>query len=267
MTETDFDTNAYLQRIGYDDDVKASLEILRKLHRHQLYSIPFENFDICLGRTVDLDPDYQFDKLVLNRRGGYCFELNGLFLRALISLGFDARPLLARVHGADYVGGRDHQLTLVTIGGEQWIADVGFGRDTPRSLLPLNPGSVVDFEDQNLRLVDGERWGTLLQQKHHESWENMFTFDLQHVGPADIQQSNHFTSTHPSSHFVRRRVAALPIDGGTATLSNYQLTIRQNGHKTELQLPDNQDYLKAIEKHFGIELKAHYQDLRPVSAG
>ncbi len=116
-----FDREAYLQRINYAKNVSVSLESLRALHYAQLFTTPFENFDIVLGKGISLDPSKLFHKLVHNRRGGYCFELNGLFLMALQNFGFDARPLLGRVHSSTPPSGKGHQFTLITLDGEPWI--------------------------------------------------------------------------------------------------------------------------------------------------
>lgn len=267
MCNLDFDLKAYLGRIGYEGDPAVSLQSLRKLLHHQLHTIPFENFDICLGRSIDLSPDYQFDKLVRKRRGGYCFEINGLLLAAAQAIGFEARPLLARVHGDDFVGGRDHQLTLITLGHQQWIVDAGFGRDTPHCPLPVNLDETFVCATRKLRFVDGAHLGTLLQLEAEGEWKTLYSFDFEYVGPADIETSNHFTATHPSSHFVQRRVAALPVEGGVVTLSDYKMTIRKDGQQTEEILPDNDDYLNLLEAHFGIVLDARYEDLKPLSVG
>jgi len=264
MTDLHFDQQAYLNRIGCKDRIDISMAGLQKLLHHQLYAIPFENFDICLGLTIDLDPTYQFDKLVRHRRGGYCFEINGLFFRALKAFGFEAKPLLARVHGDDFVGGRDHQLTLVSLDNQEWIVDLGFGRDTPHCPLPLQLGKTIACKHQNMKFVDGAHLGTLLQVEADGRWKTLYSFDREYVGPADIKFSNHYTSTHPESHFVQRRVAALPIEGGVITLSDHKLTIRKDGGQTEVHLPDDGDYLRLLEEHFGIALDARYEDLKPL---
>lgn len=92
MSSFEFSSYEYLQRINLDTEISPSLECLEKLHIAQHRAIPFENFDIALGRPIDLTPQAVFNKLVRNRRGGYCFELNGLMLQALKHYGFDARP-------------------------------------------------------------------------------------------------------------------------------------------------------------------------------
>lgn len=122
------DLDAYLARLGLGLPPLADIDGLTTLQRAHRLAIPFENLDIRLGRGISLDPGHVFEKLVHKRRGGYCFEQNQLFLRALQAIGFDARPLLARVWlVAEGVPPRTHTLNLVRINGEDWIADAGFG--------------------------------------------------------------------------------------------------------------------------------------------
>ena len=118
-----FALDTYLERLNYSGVVQPTEDRLEALHRAQVYRIPFENFDILLGRGISLEPAALCDKLVHRARGGYCFELNGLFLMALQTFGFDAHALLARVHLTGTPTGRGHQLALVTLHGREWIAE------------------------------------------------------------------------------------------------------------------------------------------------
>ena len=257
-----FDRNAYLQRINYIGETTLTLDTLKALHHAQLYTIPFENFDIQLGRGINLNPETIFEKLVHKRRGGYCFELNGLFLMALKAFGFEVRPLLARTHVAGTPTGRGHQIELVTIEGRQWIADVGFGADTPRVPIPLEYNQPAIHDGQKIRLVDAGHFGIMLQTENDDKWIDLYSFDLSHVFPADIDQGNHYTSTHPSSLFVFARVAALPVENGVITLFNNTLKEVVAGKEIVQELAEGQAYLDALKNHFGIELDTPYEQLR-----
>ena len=264
MNDFDFDIDAYLQRINYEGEKAPTVETLKSIHHAQLYTIPFENFDIQLGRTINLNSEAIFEKLMQKSRGGYCFELNGIFLMALKSMGFDVRALLARVHLTGTPTGRGHQIELVTINGKQWIADVGFGADTPRAPIPLELNQPTFHDGQKIRLVDAGHFGIMLQSKKNAEWIDLYSFDLSHVFPADIDYANHFTSTHPSSLFVFARVAALPIKNGTITIFNntFKRVIADN--EDVIELTEGQAYLNALKNHFGIELDTPYEKLRPL---
>lgn len=262
MNKHHFDRDAYLQHVGYDGKTVPTLDTLKALHHAQLYTIAFENFDIQLGRAINLNPAAIFEKLVRKNRGGYCFELNGLFLMALKSMGFDARPLLGRVHITGTPSGRGHQIELITIDGRQWIADVGFGADTPRIPIPLELNQPTIHDGQKIRLVDAGHFGIMLQAEKDDEWIDLYSFDLSHVFPADIAYGNHYTSTHPHSFFVFARVAALPVENGVVTLLNNTLKKIIDGNESVQELTEGQAYLDALKIHFGIKLDAPYEKLR-----
>ena len=259
-----FDRNAYLQRINYTGETTPSLDTLRALHHAHLYTIPFENFDIQLGRTIDLSPGAVFDKLVYKKRGGYCFELNGLFLMALHDFGFDARPLLGRVHITGTPTGRGHQIELITIEDRQWIADVGFGEETPRAPIPLVLDQPLPHDGQTIRLVKDDRFGIMVQAFKEGHWVNLYSFDLGYVCPADIDYGNHYNATHPGSLFVFARVAALPVENGVIILFNNTLKKRVGDEEVVLELEAGQPYLDALKINFGIGLDEPYDSLRPL---
>ena len=264
MDNKAFELDAYLERLNYSGVVRPTEDQLEALHRAQYFTIPLENFDILLGRGVSLEPAALFDKMVNRARGGYCFELNGLFLMALKAVGFDARALLARVHLTGTPSGRGHQIALVTVQGRQWIADVGFGNPNLRAPIPLELDHPTTHDGQTFRLVDAEPFGIMLQTLKDDQWQDIYSFDLGHVCPADIAYGNHFTSTHPSSFFTFARVAALPVQNGVITLFNNTLK-RLTVDKEQVQeLPAGQLYIDALKDHFGIELDAPYEALCPL---
>lgn len=264
-TARHFDAAAYLERVGYTGGVRPTADVLDAIHRAQAYTIPFENFDVLLGRGIDLEPAAVFDKLVCRRRGGYCFELNGLLLMALEALGFDARALLARVHVSGTPGGRSHMLLLVGFADRQWIADVGFGGPGLRAPMPFELDRVCHQDGHTFRLVAAEPFGIMLQTLNADAWQNLYSFDLGHVIAGDIAYANHFTSTHPSSFFTYARVAALPRPDGRKTLFDLRLTTTHEGTAQVRTLPEGPAYLDALGAEFGIVLDADYASIRPLA--
>ncbi len=250
--------------MNYSGAVAPTEDRLEALHRAQFFSIPFENFDILLDREISLEPEVLFDKMVTRPRGGYCFELNGLFLMALKSFGFDARPLLARVHLSGIPSGRGHQIALVTLQGRQWITDVGFGNHNLRAPLPLELDQPKTRDGFTFRFRDAQHFGTMLQYLAGGGWQDLYSFDLGHVYPADITYGNYYTSTHPNSFFTFVRVAALPVPDGTITLYNNTLKTSTADKVQEHELAEGQPYLDALKTHFGIELDAPYEALTPL---
>ena len=267
MNRKEFALEPYLERLNYSGSVHPTEDRLEALHRAQAYTIPFENFDILLERGINLDPATLCDKLVHKKRGGYCFELNGLFLMALHAFGFDARALLARVHLVNPPTGRGHQLLLVTLQGREWIADVGFGGPGLRAPIPFELNHPTTQDGQTFRLIEAGPYGIMLQTQKDGQWQNLYSFDLGHVFPGDIAYGNHFTSTHPSSLFTFARVAALPHPNGRISLFNCTLKHLTADGEHEQQLVDGPAYLDALKTHFGIELDVSYEALRPLPEG
>jgi len=162
---SDSQISAYFARIGAGE-AGSSLGALNEIHRAHRLAIPFENLDIPLGAGIDLGSEQLFNKLVTGRRGGYCFEQNALFLGMLQALGFEARPLLARIWlrtaPDDPVPPRTHTLNLVQVDGADYIADAGFGiedmtgrLDIGSAFAPL-PIASLDVTDVSARFVDGQ---------------------------------------------------------------------------------------------------------------
>jgi len=259
-----FELDDYLKRVNYFGVVQPTEDVFVKLHRAQYSKIPFENFDILLGRSISLEPATLFHKLVNKVRGGYCFELNGLFLMVLKAFGFNARALLARVHKSGTPSGREHQIALVSIQGRQWITDVGFGYPNLRAPIPLELDHPTTQDELTFRLSDAGHFGTMLQILEDDQWQDLFSFDLGHVCPADIACGNHFASTHPSSFFTFTRVAALPTDSGASTLFNNTLKRLSAGKVRVHNLPEGQLYIDALKDHFGVELDVGYDELPPI---
>lgn len=253
--------DAYFRRIGYRGERAPTLGTLHAICDHHVRAIPFENLDVLLGRGIDLADDAVDAKLVHGGRGGYCFEHNTLLLRVLLALGYEARPISARVRlqrPRDFTPPRTHVFVRVELAGESWLADVGVGGLSPTSALRL----VADLEQptphERRRLVrDGARW--FHQAWLGDAWADVCEFTLEEMPPIDREVANWFTSTHPQSHFRSRLLVARALDdGGRATLLNRELTIRRRGHAPESRVLDTQAELRdALATYFGLHFDAH----------
>lgn len=262
-----FNLDAYLERVGLESLPPANEEGLRALHRAQTHAIPFENLDIQLGRAIDLAPVAIFDKLVTRKRGGYCFELNGLFFDVLLAVGFKVRRVLARVHIHGPPSARTHQFSVVTLDNQDWLVDTGFGAQSPRSPVRWELGRIHEHEGQRLRLIEKAPYGVMLQGIKDGEWADYYSTDLMHVVDADIAASNHFTSTHPLSPFCNIRMATMPTrDGGRKSLMDFQLKKVANGETTITELPDGPEYLEVLRSELSIDLGASYDALKPLGS-
>ena len=266
MESIDFPLSQYLARIGLNEAPEPNERGLRQVHLAQAFSIPFENFDIHLGRAVSLNPMDLAAKLILRRRGGYCFELNGLLHLALKSLGFAVRPLLARVlYRRPDPGARTHEVLIVTVSGREWIADVGFGGPGLREPIPLVPDQIEEQCGELYRLRRDSRYGMALQKKSGDAFIDLYSFDEDEVTlDVDIEMANHFTSTWPESIFRLQRMCALPTSRGRVALTDMELMVHRDGEITSRTLPPGPQYIEAISEYFGINLDARYEDLSPL---
>ena len=267
MTKTDneFDRETYLERIHLAGPIPVSEAGLLRLCRAQLFTIPFENMDIQLGRKLDLRPHSLFRKIVMGRRGGYCFELNTLFRTALSAFGFQARSALARVRLRGEITGRTHLITLVRVGGREFIVDVGFGASCLRAPIPLEPGYMTVQDGSRFRLIEDGGFGNLLQIEHQDEWLDLYSFDTCVVTDADIEMSNHFTETHPHSTFVRHRVAYLPNPEGAVSLLNHSLRLTRDGREDLQHIKAGPGYMEMLGARFDIHLDAGYDDFKVLS--
>src|SRR5436190_1336658 len=194
------DVDAYLERIGYGGSREPSEHTLSELHRAHMLAVPFENLDLHLGVANVLDPEHVFDKIVTRRRGGWCYELNGLFALLLESLGFAVRRYSASVVLSDPPSPDFAHLTLRVDLDRPWLADVGFGASFTRPLR-------LDDDDDQER--DGKRYRLAPADAHggrmviHEDDAPQYAFALQPRRMAPVAEMCRRQQTDPGSHFLQ----------------------------------------------------------------
>ena len=262
-----FDLDAYLARIALGERPLADAEGLAALQRAHRLAIPFENLDVILGRGIRIDSASVFAKLVTARRGGYCFEHNRLFLDALAALGFEARPLLARVWlAAVDTPPLTHTFSLVTIGDQEWIADSGFGGSfTP--IMPLIEGATAEAPDgARFRLDRDALHGWMLLRDGHpgstdgrstgSGFQPQYSFTLGQVWDADLELSNRWTSAAPESRFMQARIVSMVLPQGLAGLTERVYRCRAGEQDMTADMVDPADYRARLSQIFGIDFTA-----------
>ncbi|MFI1988913.1 arylamine N-acetyltransferase [Actinoplanes sp. NPDC020271] len=237
------DVNAYLDRIGAARPVTADDAALRELSRAHQTAVPFENLSIHLGERISLDPGALFDKIVRRRRGGFCYELNGLFALLLEELGYPVERVASRVHRGEAGFGPlfDH-LSLIVDG--RWLVDVGFGRHSSYPLR-LAPGEQVD-PGGRFEVIFGDG-GDL---DVHRDGEPQYRIERRTRTLADFEPTCWWQQTWPESHFRAKPVCSRLDGRSRITLSGRSLI--RDGVTTELA--SDQDVLDAYKTHFGVEL-------------
>lgn len=263
------DLHAYLGRLGYSSAPPPTLDTLRELQARHTAEFPFETLASMLRVPVQVEPAAIQDKLLHQGRGGYCFELNRLFLLLLQALGFDARGLTGRVlmgGPEDAQPARTHMLVLVTLGGVCYIADVGFGGMVPTGplLLDSEAQQATPHEPYRLTLVDGTY---TLRALVAGSWRAMYVFDLQKVADIDYVVGNWYVCTHPDSPFLGQMIAARTGPGLRKTLNNGSFAIHRLGQDSErAQLRSVDEVLEVLRDEFGIRVPEH-PELRGIVEG
>jgi N-hydroxyarylamine O-acetyltransferase len=248
------DVDATLARVAYDGPREPTTETLRGLHRAFMLRVPFENLDISLGRPIRLEPDALFDKIVRQRRGGFCYELNGLFAELLRALGFRVTRLSARVFGNAGPGPEfDHMALLVQL-DERWLADVGFG-DSFIEPLRMDEHGEQRQGESTYRLVQAEHGLVLQARRAAGQWENSYSFTLQPRQMADFAEMCLHQQTSPESHFTQKRICSQATPGGRVSLSDMRLIIRENGLRQERELNSPAEYDRALREIFGVRLE------------
>ncbi len=241
----DLDLSAYLLRIGVRGELRPDLETLRALHLGHATSIPFENLDIQMGLPIPLDLASLQAKLVRQRRGGYCFEQNTLFLAVLKAVGFEVIACEARVRlGTPEVLPRTHMMLVVRMGEGYLLCDVGFGGEG--LLLPVPLDGAVHTQFQNAYRVHPDSGLQVLQSLHHGRWGDLYAFQPEPRFPVDFAVANHYTSTHPESRFVTTLTAQLPGTSVRRILRNRTYTELSGDHLVAREVVDT------LRQAFGI---------------
>lgn len=250
----------YLQRLGFDAPPAPTLETLRLLQLRHTGAFAFENLTTLSGEPVLIDLPSIEQKVLFDGRGGYCYELNNLFLALLQELGFDARGITGRVVMGQPEGAwtaRTHRLSLVTLDGVRYITDVGFGGMVPTAPLILDTDAEQLTPHEPYRIERHEDGYTLRANVGGE-WRPMYIFDLQRQEDTDYTVGNWYVSTHPESSFARQLMVARTGDGWRRTLNNGSFAIHRVGRESERrQVADVDELVGVLQDEFAIRVPEH----------
>lgn len=249
------DVSAYLERIDYHGPLTPAAETLHRLHVAHLLAVPFENLSIHASEPIVLDDESLYDKVVQRRRGGFCYELNGLFAALLRELGFHVEMLSAAVAkpAGEFSPDFAHMALLVTL-GERWLADVGFGDSFIEPLL-LDERAEQTQGPRAYRIEEDGGRLVLLRRDAGGAWEPQYRFGLEPHAFADYAEMCRFHQTSPESHFTRSRVCSRLTSDGRVTLSGARLITTRGSEKVERELEGAGEYDAALLEHFGISMR------------
>jgi len=244
------DLDAYFTRIGWHGARDSSFETLSGVLKAHTGTIPFENLDVLLGRPPRLDLEGLQDKLVIRRRGGYCFEHATLLAAALTEQGFAPVTHAARVvlMRPKEQSPRGHMFLSVKFGGETFLLDPGFASYSAREPLPFRAGD-LNSNRSHVLTQDGAFWTLHVRRDGALSPGWVTTMEVEH--PIDFEVSNHWTATSPTSPFTQVIMMSAMTDKGRVNVMNRDVTMP--GGETR-QLADRKELRDLLAAHFGFDL-------------
>ena len=239
MHAENFDLSAYLHRIGYSGVPLADLASVTEIMRCHLRAVPFENLDVQAGKGISLVPEDIVEKIVGRRRGGYCYEVNGLFAMALTALGVAFRFVGCRPMTYPARRPRTHMAILAMFDGEEWLCDVGFGSYGIRAPMRLNDAGELTQDFDTFQLFRPNPREYQLRARVDGEWADQYCFDLAHHEWIDFLPANWLNSTHPDTLFMKNLVVMRQTPEGRVILFGDRLKTVVRGETDARQLaPD-----------------------------
>lgn len=252
----------YLARIGYRGPVTPTMEVLAALQAAHIAAIPFEAIDALTGAGIDIGAEAVDAKLIGRRRGGYCFEQNGLFLRVLQAIGFDAEGLIGRVRWMLPDDApptpRTHIVVRVRLGGRPWLVDVGFGATVPPAPLAMDSEEPQPTRHETYRIVrHGDVWqvAALIESE----WRTLYRIDNTPAPAIDYEIGNWYTSTHPDSHFRHQLSAARTTADARYGLRDNRLTTRLVDGRIDRRYLTADEIERALSEIFLLPVQRHWR--------
>ena len=242
--------HAYLRRIDYGGPLSPTRQTLHNLHRAHLLAVPFENVEVQFRRVPSLDLDRIYEKIVVAKHGGWCFEMNALFAWALREIGFTVDIVGASVEREKHPSrARTNHMVLIVRLDQPFLADVGFGNG-PLIPLPLRPGSYNDTRFEFHLTRDGEWW------RFHNHRYDGTTYDFLEtpLQVEDFREENQWLATSADSYFVQNLVCARLTDDGIVKLTNALLEHTTTSAIKEEAAVSADALQRILRERFGLEV-------------
>ncbi|MFC0522193.1 arylamine N-acetyltransferase [Pontibacillus salicampi] len=244
------DIPLYLQRIGIDSIPTVSSKALSQLTKAHLYNIPFENIDVMTGNYIDLSVARFYDKIVIRKRGGFCYELNGLFHELLRQLGYEIMLIAATVLQKDgsWAYPNSHAANIVYVEGEAYLVDVGFG-DSCIEPVPLN-GKILRDQSGTYRIKEQE--GLYYLERYEKRWRTQYCFSLVPRQLVEMKEAAHYNQTSPSSIFTQGYILTIRTMNGRITITDTSITITNHRSRTKKTIHHTSEWVDFIQYYMGI---------------
>lgn len=251
---TKIDVEGYLKRIGLNQE-EPTHSYLKSLQKSHLLNVPFENLDIHYKSKIILDYRRVFEKVVTRKRGGFCYELNGLFYHLLYHLGFECYVISAQVWNPEKEEfGRpyDHMAIIVLINDERWLVDVGFG-DAIISPLKLKVNQVqMDYTCYWKVDTDPDENLILKMSKDTSYFESKYLFTTEERQLIQFMEMCEYHQSSQDSPFTQKKLISQLTPNGRVTLTDRKLKILEMGEVKESEIMNEDEFLSKLEQHFGI---------------
>jgi N-hydroxyarylamine O-acetyltransferase len=251
------DITSYLNRITYQGKPQPNMDTLFKLHRLHVMNVPFENLDIHLGREIKIDCSYVYNKVVVESRGGFCYELNYLFNWLLKALGYTCEIISARIYNAQGQPGPlyDHMCLLVDL-GEKYIADVGFG-DLLLQPVKIRPG--VQSDGRNHFIIEqlSDKEYQLSMSSNREAFEKKYIFSTQPEPMHHFEHQCYLKQYSEDSYFVKNKICTRPTPEGRETIYNNKFIVTKGRERTWRIIDEGESLSEILRTRFNITLPTH----------
>jgi N-hydroxyarylamine O-acetyltransferase len=248
-------TNLYLARIGMrPEDVSHTFEFLKALQQNHICTVPYENLDILNGVPIDLSKEALFEKIVTNRRGGYCFELNGAIAHLLEELGFATKCYFARfLKGESEIPVRRHRVVVTECQGKRYVIEVGIGIEAPRNPLLLEEGVEQFCSNGTFKFSREPFLGWVLQEKVGDEWKPYYSFTEEEQLDIDFIQPSFYCEKHSASPFNKSPMVAIKTPGGRRAINDREYKAFEGGElvSIEANITDARLY-EILKETFGI---------------
>jgi len=246
----------YLQRIGFTGMPRPDYECLHALQRLHLQAVPYENLDIMRSIPISLEIEDIYSKIVINGRGGYCFELNAIFAWLLKAIGFNVTDLMARfLRDEATIPMRRHRVLKVSCQDGIYLCDVGVGGVVPRTPLPLVTGKVSRQQQEKYILEHEDFLGNVLYEWRRDTWRRIYSFTSEPQLESDFIATSYYCETHPESFFRTQDMVHIFTESGRKSIAGREVRLFSHDEVKVITPATEASYYELLDLHFGIRLQ------------
>lgn len=245
----------YLRRIDYRQTPQNNLQTLNKLHQKHLFAIPFEDLDIYFKKPLQVEIDSLYKKIIVEKRGGFCYELNFLFYNLLKEIGFDCTIVSSRIYDKrEVLGCEFDHLSIIVKLEDNWLVDVGYGN------LFTVPLKIVDgyvYQDREVTYKISQLSESnyiLSESKNGYKFKKVYTFDMIPRKIEEFQGQIDFKQYSEESYFVQNRICSIPTEEGRITLFNDKFIKTIGTEKEQHTIQNNTEFYQILKREFDMTI-------------